>query len=179
MMFRLIDTFDNVIVTAPSRASCVMLSYVWGLAQQEKHQLGKSVTGKFDRQSLPAALLDPLDLRQAIVQRYIWIDQLCIDWSQPDEVATTIAAMGRIYGSSCLTIIAASGTSVNAGLACFRKPCESAHLLRPIEVSIQGMPVMFAHEFPDLSKVWQTSAWGSRGWAYQERVMSPTYAVFA
>lgn len=52
---------------------------------------------------------DAITVTQSLGYRYLWIDQHCIDQSDPVQKQYQIANMDKIYANSDLTIIAAAG----------------------------------------------------------------------
>ncbi|UJO24518.1 Heterokaryon incompatibility protein 6, OR allele [Fulvia fulva] len=78
----------------------VALSYAWGAVD-------KPCTLQVDGQALPigrnlhAALVQWRDLLEPT---YLWVDSICIDQSNSDELTEQIAVMGRIYSSAVSTL---------------------------------------------------------------------------
>lgn len=65
---------------------------------------------------LPKIIKDAMTLVEMLDERYLWIDSLCIVQDDEDDKSIQIAVMNQIYSSSVLTIAAASGDNVDAGL---------------------------------------------------------------
>lgn len=151
----------------------VALSYVWGkpntsrtdaLLGSNKHELTTDGLGKM---SLPKAIEDAITVCQQLDQRFLWVDRLCIQQDDDGpEKRTQINAMGDIYSSADFTIIHASGTSMEdpiSGVSTTREVLQFKTVVCGLEL-ISG--------YPDIKVTMAQSKWNSRGWTYQEAVLS-------
>src|SRR5207253_1042632 len=68
-----------------------------------------------NQRQLPKTIKDAMTLVARIGERYLWVGALCIQDDAHGKEAQT-AAMGRIYGSTILTIAVTEWESANAGL---------------------------------------------------------------
>ncbi|EOD51542.1 HET-domain-containing protein [Neofusicoccum parvum] len=103
---------------------------------------------------------------------FIWVDRFCI--TQDDEASKLgqIQRMGDIYASAVVTIVAASGTDAWAGLP-------GVLTDRPrVQQKLVLEPVEFIEYFEAFRGVGR-SEWKTRGWTYQEAVLSPALLYFA
>ncbi|KAI1760993.1 heterokaryon incompatibility protein-domain-containing protein [Hypoxylon sp. FL1150] len=93
------------------------LSYCWGkcagddlllatASTLEKLQSGIAVS------DLPPALKDAVEVCFRLGLKFLWIDSLCILQDSPDDWRDQAAKMADVYEGSLVTIIAASGSSV-------------------------------------------------------------------
>ncbi|KAI1294272.1 HET-domain-containing protein [Xylaria venustula] len=179
--FRLVDLDkQNLVSDFPSGSKLgydikfVTLSYVWGnpntsrtnaLLGSNKREL--TAPGGLGKLSLPKAIADAIIVCQQLKQRFLWVDRLCIqqDDDGPEKRAQ-INAMGDIYSSAELTIIHASGASMDdpiAGVTTTREVFQSRTVVCGLEL-ISG--------YPDMEVPIQASRWNERGWVYQEAVLS-------
>ncbi|KAF1916714.1 hypothetical protein BDU57DRAFT_241806 [Ampelomyces quisqualis] len=53
---------------------------------------------------------------EALDERYLWVGCLCIIQDDPEELKRSIYGMHHVYSAAKLTIVAAGGDDVNAGL---------------------------------------------------------------
>jgi hypothetical protein len=104
--------------------------------------------------------------------RYIWIDALCIDQRDTEEKADQIAHMGEIYRCADLTIVAACGDSVEAGLSGVDPEPRSS---TQISETIAGK--VWREKLCPLRSHLKMSAWSQRGWTFQEACLSRRYVV--
>ncbi|KAJ8516489.1 hypothetical protein ONZ45_g6205 [Pleurotus djamor] len=169
---RMIDVKTMSLVPAPKRCRYIALSYVWGgVGSQYQTMLdnvsSRSVPGGLDISILPATIVDSIHVCKLLGERYLWIDALCIIQDSHEDKAAQIGVMHQIYGCSYLTLFAVAGLSAHAGLPGVRPG--SRKVKQHIE-KVQGLH--FAVPLPNLLHTLSRSAWGSRGWTYQEAMLS-------
>jgi len=120
MEFLVLDVEEESLVTMPSAARYVALSYVWGHANHLTTV--KAVVSEFRREGAfrrskpPRTIRDGMDLTRALGLRYLWVDALCIVQDEMETKELLISNMDAVYGHAELTIVAASGTDADAGL---------------------------------------------------------------
>lgn len=164
---KLIDCRDFCIVDAPPRVPYVTLSYVWGQEAQvcragEPHRLGTM-------DSLPRAISDAVEVVRRLGFRYLWVDRYCIDESDKHE---QIRRMDSIYEQSEFTIVAAAGTDASAGLPGISRPRE----YREPGAELGGFVMVSVPPHPHHTI--RRSKWNTRGWTFQEAVLSRRLLVF-
>ncbi|EJT71051.1 hypothetical protein GGTG_12072 [Gaeumannomyces tritici R3-111a-1] len=177
---RLIDAVDECVVVAPPDARYVTLSYVWGQVQSLK--LGSSNApvlaqkGSLFSQETRVAqtIVDAATVVRALGERYLWADQLCIIQDAPDK-ALQIKAMDKIYGGALLTIVAADGDNADTGLPGVRPGTRGRNITQIREEIWPGLGAAVAID-PPLDPA--GSIWGSRGWAFQEQLLSKRLLLF-
>lgn len=175
----------------------VALSYVWGTDQENKHQghqpdfmkkkedhrtLQSNIMKRKDdhgiiMEKLPRTIQDAIKLVQNLGRklkvRFIWIDSLCIlqdnnfkSWKLNAE------KMDLIFGNAYFTICAADGDS-STGLRAInpekRSPLMTTKIKDDLELLVSSSP----------ETVIQRSRWSTRGWTFQERILSRRCVVFA
>lgn len=172
-----IDTEDGCIVRGCSVQRYVALSYVWscageddgggGAAAEDRLILQKGNLDEFCRQGflrthvlerVPVVIQDAMDFVQLSGFRYLWVDSLCIvqhDGTTRDR----IGLMNEIYSGASFTIIAAASTKRLFG---------NKHGPSPYEWITEQ----------DLHSDLLSSYWASRGWTFQEQLLSKRSIVF-
>ena len=114
--FKVVDVQTNRVVFAPENCTFIALSYVWESAQpfrvkkDDFHSLQCSTRSSYaqlDRQKLPCTIRDAMFIAEAVGERYLWVDSLCILDDDEIEIKEMIHAMDTIYKSASFTIIAA------------------------------------------------------------------------
>lgn len=93
------------------------LSYCWGKCAGDDLLLATASTiGRLHSgiavSDLPPALKDAVEVCFRLGLKFLWIDSLCILQDSPDDWREEAAKMADLYEGSLLTIIAASGSSV-------------------------------------------------------------------
>ncbi|KAJ0122413.1 HET-domain-containing protein [Diaporthe amygdali] len=143
----------------------VALSYVWGSTHTNEEDRDCELPSR-----LPQVVQDAVVVTKSLGHRFLWVDRYCIP--QTDMVARQqqIQAMGEIYLHSSLTITAAAGMDADYGL-----PGISTRRSKQDSIRV-GQHCLLAfyppiHELP-------TTKWASRGWTYQEGLLSTRRLIF-
>lgn len=174
---RFVDVQDNCVKPVWPQPDYVALSYMWGgvdMIKLTKANLrGMEMPGSLLNVNLPRTIRDAISVTRALGERYIWIDAVCICQDDMDTKMDQIQQMDKIYSNATLTIIAAGADHADAGLPCFRTG--SRRHAQVIE-SIQGL--RFVSVAPDIEKVLSMCTYSSRGWTFQEYVLSKRLLVF-
>ncbi|RYP49459.1 hypothetical protein DL769_011068 [Monosporascus sp. CRB-8-3] len=171
---RLLDLELDCIVCVDEPPKYVTLSYVWGTAPVFKatneniKELAEPGGLRHFHEDLPRTIQDAIIVAREAGFRYLWVDSLCILQDSVVDKRYQLAAMDRIYAEAALTIVAAGGDDANAGISG----------LHPGSRNIRQQTARYSSELTLLSLLpdWQGavggSTWNSRGWTYQERVLS-------
>lgn len=165
--FRLIDCSTGKIIPAPEGAEFVALSYVWGIAPIPP---GTSYAKIPNSASL--VIQDAMVVASNIGYRYLWVDRYCIP--QDDERAKhhQIRRMDLIYQRAQLTIICSAGRDASDGIpgviSVPRTPQPQADLPKFSLVSSLPSPQYEVNR----------SKWATRGWTYQEGLLSRRCLLF-
>jgi hypothetical protein len=174
--FKAIDTFQYCIVELPGMPipSYAALSYTWGatsgmkelqleVANKEELCIEGSLRG---RSGIPDIILDAITLCADLGVQYLWIDRLCIVQDDLEAKMDQINAMDRIYNMAGFTIVAA--VPLGIGLPGVRgRPRKSylANYSRRFDPKMRFVTSNFRSTVI-------SSFWNTRGWTYQERVLS-------
>lgn len=143
----------------------VCLSYVWGdtpaaAANPDNAELA----------NIPQTISDAISVTLELGIQYLWVDRYCIDPGDALEKHDAIRSMGSVYRNADFTIIATVDSDSNYGLpgvSRSRSPgkfCDS-----------EGHPFTLL-ENPE--QVVQESVWHTRGWTYQEMLLSRRRLIF-
>ncbi|KAI9861285.1 MAG: hypothetical protein M1813_005459 [Trichoglossum hirsutum] len=163
----LIDTAQARLVWARSGIRYCTLSYVWGGAlvlKTAKANLSRlQQVGAFHAPDLklPKVVEDSIAIVQAIGERYLWVDSLCIVQDDETEKQRNIMNMDAIYKMSLLTIVALAGKDANAPLPGIRPYVRSFRADGRFEAAMA------------------VSKYETRGWTYQERLLSRRCIYFS
>ncbi|GKZ18053.1 hypothetical protein AbraIFM66951_006566 [Aspergillus brasiliensis] len=163
---------------APPACRYATLSYVWGrttdtcaLATTSTIQALEE-EGYLFKKPLPATIRDSILACSELRIRYLWIDRLCIVQDDTSTVRDSqINAMGDIYSHSYLTLVDLEGISMDHGL-----PGVSQARPGRMVYEAQGMSLRVKDD--DIHHTLVNSKWGSRGWTFQEAMLSPRTLLF-
>lgn len=174
--FQVIDINRRCIVQGGSCNGFAALSYVWGSRSKSAHYLQEATCknieslktpGGLGLGQLPETVEDALEICRVLDIKYLWVDRYCIVQDHGAHKHTQISAMGDIYSSATITIIACSGKDgVESGIPGVRRRRQ----WKRNRINIQG--IEFRHALPRLDSIMRTSIWNTRGWTYQEAALS-------
>ncbi|KAK1705299.1 heterokaryon incompatibility protein-domain-containing protein [Colletotrichum lupini] len=179
---RLLDLKDNCLVQKSDLPKFVALSYVWGrgavnykLTTDNIDELFKpgGLSNNFDK--LPKTIQDSIKLTALLGHQYLWIDSLCIiQKGNDDDNKVQLALMDVIYSRASFTIVSANGEDANARL--YGSP--------GIDRSKKQYTAEYSSDLtllslvPDFEDGVQQIYWNTRGWTYQERLLSRRLVFF-
>jgi len=169
---RVVDVIKMALVRAPPNCRYVALSYVWGGCGKEYWTSNANLTSRskpagLDVSIIPETILDAIRLVQRMGEQYLWVDALCIIQDSRDDKAAQIHIMDLIYHRAVFTIFSAGGDSARShlpGLSEGTRTCK-----QHVQV-VQGL-----HLATTLPSVWEAvgrSTWNTRGWTFQEHLLS-------
>ncbi|GAB1314689.1 hypothetical protein MFIFM68171_04899 [Madurella fahalii] len=113
--------------------------------------------------SLPLTFRDAVVVTRALGIDHLWIDCLCILQDSRDDWASESGRMADIYSNAVITIAADQSADSHGGIFAERSKMEADVL------PIKSYP--FASHSTDHSRLLRTGL-HSRGWTYQERLLS-------
>jgi Heterokaryon incompatibility protein (HET) len=175
----------------PESVDYVTLSYCWGKDPSFVKLLSTNLpalqTG-IPLVQLPRTFRDAVRVTRRLGYQYLWIDALCIIQDSPQDCLQEALLMTKVYASSVLNIAAAASGDANGSLFRDREPD-----------SLNGCDIPIAWENMDSYKgsnpvkkqiyhVFVKDPWSdmlfhsplqTRGWAFQERLLSPRIVYFA
>ena len=186
----LIDVNTRNFVRRRTGDRFVALSYVWGKCQRtasvsvpydytwqdrdEDDQTGPEFTQELPTY-IPETMVDAMIFVNRIGERYLWIDQLCIDQTNHEEKQRQINAMDQIFASAYLTIVNMDGPDADWGLPGISRPLQQTQ--QPMVTLDSGrLMATFIYSTWDNNG---NSIWDSRGWTLQERLLSQRCIIFA
>jgi hypothetical protein len=153
----------------------VALSYMWSVHEQGKDlQLVQSNVDQLSRpgglefQQLPNTISDAILLCRDLGEKWLWVDRFCIVQDDAITKGTQINAMDVIYGTAVCTLVAAVDPAKGTGLPGVRG--------RPRASSLENDTRLFHAEGSHIDLNFfvtvDGSTWNTRGWTFQERVLS-------
>lgn len=157
----------------PQPALYAALSYCWGGPQTQQtviENVQHRTQNGMKASSLPQTIQDAIKVTFELGLRFLWIDSLCIVQDDPVDRSEQISQMSKIYGSAILTIAASRARMVEEGFlgSRYEEHLLGRHCTLPLmnqngdigEISAIIMPKEVNEPLD------------SRGWAFQERILS-------
>ncbi|KAI1050861.1 hypothetical protein LB507_009299 [Fusarium sp. FIESC RH6] len=169
-LISLIDCNRRCLVHGSQGIRYVALSYVWGKTGRDFNLPDRSYGVPLSR--LPRTIGDAITVTKSLGFDYLWVDMLCIDQQSNEDKHRQIAIMDQIYRSADLTIIVAAGSDCGDGIPGVSERC------RPPRLSITIGHTILIEEKEDPASEIEASIWRSRGWTFQEGLLSRRRLVF-
>ncbi|KAF4546203.1 Heterokaryon incompatibility protein [Lasiodiplodia theobromae] len=180
----LIETKENLEQDSHCDFRYICLSYCWGQKLPIKttsctidnHKRGMPLD------TLPLLFRDTIAVTRTLGIRYLWIDSLCIIQDSKEDWATESGKMADIFAHSWLTIGAATATSCNGSLFGQRKQLDGLPFQSSLDPNVSGHYSIYLFEQDiytnALDPNLRSSKWNTRGWVWQEQILSPRLLVF-
>ena len=164
--FRVIDCKMRQVIVAEPGCQYLALSYVWGAPARAFDENPRGLD------NCPKVINDSIDVVLMLNFRCLWVDRYCIDQLDGEDKHHQIQQMDLIYASAVATIIAAAGDDPGYGL-----PGVNGTVRRPQpQLRIRGS--LLASSLPHPSVSINRSKWATRGWTYQESILSRRRILF-
>lgn len=173
----LLDVEKGCLVQKAGEVRYFALSYVWGhlvdTAETRLANVGRlkkpgSITANTLGLNLPETIRDAIRMVQAVGERFLWVDRLCIVQDDHASKAKAIQAMGAIYANAHCTIVAADGQDAGYGLRGIGNGSQPRRCAQQLLNFPHCGPVVQQQEIDTEGR----SRWGTRGWTYQEQLCS-------
>ncbi|KAK3344718.1 heterokaryon incompatibility protein-domain-containing protein [Neurospora tetraspora] len=181
---RCIDCHTREVVEINTSDRYLALSYVWGAqsAPVSADDIGttQTLSPKSVRllpNAIPKLIEDAMIVVNRLGERYLWVDQYCIDQNNADEKHAQIENMAFIYEGAYATIVAFSASNSASGLRGVnnlpRKPYPSVPQTKhPCPLSALRPSAI------NSAQLVASSVWMTRGWTYQEAILSRRLLFF-
>jgi hypothetical protein len=185
--FGVIDVTDMCLKKLPDGAKYIALSYTWGKSghyfkttpDNVRDLLKSGGIRKMDMM-MPRTIKDAINLVRDLGEQYLWVDSMCIIQGSDRSWALNSRVMDQVYGNAYLTICAADGDSADAGLQILNSETakgNSKEQLLSQNISQYSRDVRLMSTQPAENYI-RKSVWNTRGWTFQERLLSPRNLIF-
>jgi hypothetical protein len=174
---RLIDVPRGCVTGLVTPSRYVALSYVWGSTKQtmltRDNHTEMTVEGAitFENMKFPRTIREAIRLCKMMREPYLWVDSLCIIQDSHEDKAEQLDLMDLVYQKAVFTLVSAAGDDADAPL-----PGVSERSTKQQLVQVQGLHL--SQTLRDFEHSVNPSIWNTRGWTYQERVLSPRKIIF-
>ncbi|KAI7787584.1 HET-domain-containing protein [Diaporthe eres] len=175
---RVIDVDAACIVPLPPAAAYAALSYQWGMDQRlklkvENKKLLYTPGYLSSPQGQPSrTIVDAMSATSRPHYCYLWVDALCVIQDSPEDKKLNLGIMDQIYHNAEITVVAAAGQDAEHGLP----GVSTARTERQIMATIKGLTV--SNMLEAAAGAISFSRWNTRGWTYQERLLSRRLLTF-
>lgn len=163
----------------PDQEPYIALSYRWGPNPQllllsttiDDFRQGKLI------QDLPKTFRDLTTVARELSIRYVWIDALCILQDSDEDWYKEALTMRHVYVNAACTVAASASSNEQDGLFCSRDP----------ETILPAVAHLSTVSGPKPFRIFERDYWDrhisvgplhKRGWAFQERHLSPRVLYF-
>ncbi len=171
---RVVDCETRRVVSMVDGLAYFALSYVWGSPNDAggSRPLDKVELSDCLPQVLPQMIEDALNMTVRLGHRYLWIDFFCIDQCHSADKRFQIKQMANIYSHASATICAL-GAHPELGLPGVSRS-------RPVSESFRSQDVTYIRipEPDSLRRTLRESVWITRGWTFQEAILSQRCLFF-
>jgi hypothetical protein len=171
---RVVDCETRRLVPMVDGLPYIALSYVWGNPHDADDSRRSAKSELSDRLPpvLPQMIEDALNITIRLCYRYLWIDSFCIDQCHSTDKAVQIQQMANIYSHASATICV---LAAHPGLG-----LPGISRSRPVSESFRSQDVTYIRvpEPDSLRRTLRDSAWISRGWTFQEAILSQRCLFF-
>jgi len=166
----------RLIITRGLRQGYLALSYCWGPATETFTLNENTMADMLEAVSeadLTRTHREVIQLARSLRIRFVWIDALCIIQGNSADWEHESRQMARVYGNAELTVIAGRSADardgfINNDLRAAADPCAI-----PVGASIPEECV-----FASLPRSQKFGPVETRGWCFQENLLSPRALVF-
>lgn len=173
-----IDVYGLCVTPLPRDEEYIALSYMWGKDQElklKKQNTKQLLTPEIFRTITPSrTIVDAMEATRRLGYRYIWVDALCITQDDEQTIQNNVGVMDLIQAEAALTIVAAAGTNADSGLPgvfCDIPRTQQQHTCHIDKITVANM-------LDSSNDAINFSRWNSRGWTYQERLLSTRLLIF-
>ena len=166
--FRLIDCINRSVVDSLSGSDqFVALSYVWGPPAEQGGCEDHGRVGKAER-----VVEDAIRVTTALGYKYLWVDRHCVTQDNADVRQQQLLSMNKVYENAEITIVVAAGQDSSFGIP----GVGVRSRLRQPSAQVHGHVLATVPREP--CEVVRHSVWWSRGWTFQEGLLSRRLLVF-
>ncbi|KAK0710605.1 heterokaryon incompatibility protein-domain-containing protein [Lasiosphaeris hirsuta] len=171
---RLLDLTENCLVETSSPGSFVCLSYVWGRAPVFKTlrgnvgQMKKPGSLVSHQNSFPRSIRDAISVTRILGERFLWVDSICIVQDDDGDKEKQISVMDQVYQAASMTLVIAGGDSASSGIG----GLEDGSRCAKQNTAGYSHDLTLVQLLPNCNQAIERTVWNSRGWTYQERLLS-------
>lgn len=180
-----IDEVRLIDATSSKHEKYACLSHCWGGRIVENatttRQSLELMKAGVSVESLPKTFRDAIRITRRLDIQYLWIDSLCILQDDSSDWDCESHKMASVYQNAFITIAATSSPNSSGG--CFSSPGQTyapkSFQCRTVDGQLFDLYARKSLPHFEYMQSKSESSLLKRGWAYQERLLSPRYLHFA
>ncbi|PYI02141.1 heterokaryon incompatibility, partial [Aspergillus sclerotiicarbonarius CBS 121057] len=144
------------------------------LTEGNKEKLSQHGALSEEKARLSHVVRDAIQLVRSIGERLLWVDSLCIVQDNAQTKHTQISNMDLIYSHAICTIVNVAGTNADSPLSGVQPGSRPAM----VDLKVRFKDKILIVQPPDLCHILAGSVYETRGWTFQERILSPRCIYF-
>ncbi|KAJ4327851.1 hypothetical protein N0V84_001661 [Fusarium piperis] len=168
----------KLFISQGAKGDYIALSHCWGgpIATVLQTTNIKEFSQALPYDQLPLNFKDAINITRRLGFRYIWIDSLCIMQDSSDDWTIESTKMAAVYENAVATIAALCSPGSSHGIlprAAQHQPnsLDAVHIVGPGAAALT-LQVYKRDEGEDLRDLFENAPLTSRGWCFQESVLS-------
>ncbi|KAF1833535.1 seven-hairpin glycosidase [Decorospora gaudefroyi] len=166
-----IDCRNRSVVPVLESDQYLALSYVWGTNRSSTCRTAQQDMEYLPLNGISQVIEDAISTVISLGKRYLWVDQYCINQLDPRIKEIQIQDMDSVYAGAYATIVACAGSDANYGLPGISRD-------RDLQPSATFHDFELFSSLPGLGTAVKSTKWATRGWTYQEAVLSHRILFF-
>jgi hypothetical protein len=168
---QVMDCVNGIIVTLEPQMEYVALSYVWG-NRHGQERVGRRDASSREQTKYPKLIQDARIIVRNLGFQYLWVDKYSINQKDASELHGLFGQMHQVYEGAVVTVAAAGSDDAESGIP---GVSDVPRRLQP-RACISGK--WYVSTLSDVATALRTSRWMTRGWTYQEFVLSRRCLLF-
>jgi hypothetical protein len=161
-----IDCVSREILQIHGHVDYFALSYVWGTSASASCNNEESRNASLPLKGVSQVITDAMAVVIALGKQYLWVDQYCVEQHEHTVRNVQVQEMDKIYAGAYATIVACAGSNADYGLPGVSR----ARSWRQTSATTAEYELLST--LPSFSYAIKDTVWITRGWTYQEAILS-------
>lgn len=170
-----IESESIILIDGAYKLPYAALSHCWGsgkdITRTSRQSLAYYTTVGISISNLPKTFQDAIHICRRLDIHYVWIDSLCIIQDDAQDWQQQASCMADVYSNAYVTIAASHAKDPTQG-------CYSSADPSYVGYRVPGYPNIVVRRESELPSLFESGTLFTRGWIYQEMVLSPRVIHF-